>query len=299
MDYRPQEIKAGLMVVVSAILLIAFLIAVSGLKLFKKTNEYTVRYDYTGGLEVGSTVRFGGMEVGVIKDMHIYPKDNSLIEFVLEIDDSIPVKTNSEAMVTSIGLMGEQHINITTGHPDSALLPPGSLLRAKEVPSLSQLAEPMAEIATQVNETLTEIRALFGSDNQKQIASIFVNLNDLLEKNQESIATMMENTNKAIQDLNSLTDKVDDLLLNNESNISNSMQHLEETLQQTKNLMKHVDRMIVDLDNVVLTKGTNFNEIMDNLQRTTGNLEEFSRSIKDRPWQLIRKSAPADRDIEK
>ena len=96
---------------------------------------------------------------------------------------------------------------------------------------------------------------------------------------------------------NALTDKVDNLLISNESNISNSMQHLEETLEQTKQLMKHMDRMVVDLDNVVLNKGSNFNEIMDNLQRTTDNLEEFSRSIKDRPWQLIRKSAPSDRKI--
>ena len=161
MDYRPQEIKAGLMVVICTIVLLVFLITISGLHLFKSTKEYTARFDYTSGLEVGSVVRFGGMEVGVIKSMHIYEPDNSLIEFVLEIDENIPVKTNSEAVVTSIGLMGEFHINLSTGHPDSALLPAGSLLKFKTVPSLSQLTEPIAEIAENLNVTLKDINQLF------------------------------------------------------------------------------------------------------------------------------------------
>ncbi len=297
MEYRPQEIKAGIMVVVSAVLLVVFLLAISGRQMFKSTKEYLTRFDYTGGLEVGSVVRFGGMEVGVIKDMHIYDADNSLIEFVLEVDESVPIKTNSVATITSIGLMGENHINISTGTPDAGMLPPGSLITCKTVPSISQLAEEIGEIAAQINETLVEIKQLFNSQNQQEIRDIFVNLNQLLRDNQESISAMMDNTNKAITDLNNLTDKLDNLLLTNESNISNSMKHLEETLQQTKSLMKHMDRMVRDLDNVVLTKGTNFNDIIDNLQRTTDNLEEFSRSIKERPWQLIRKSAPAERKI--
>ena len=298
MEYRPQEIKAGIMVVVSIVLLIIFLIAISGMDLFKSTKQYFARFHYTNGLEVGSLVRFGGMEVRQIKSMSICDEDNSLIEFILEVDSEVPIKTNSRATVTSIGIMGEFHVNITTGHPDSGLVSPGSLLLCEDIPPLMQLMKPVSKIADQINETLTEVKKILGTENQNEIHSILVNLNGLLSENQKSIATMIKNLNEVIADFNRMGSKIDHMLVSNEENISNSVKHLEETLIQMKSLMNNMDKMTVDLDNVVLTRGSNFNEIMENLNRTSSNLEEFSRAIKERPWRLLRKSSPKPRKIE-
>lgn len=298
MEYRSQEIKAGIMIVFSFLLFLIFLIAVSGLDFFKSKKEYIARFHYTSGLEVGSIVRYGGMEVGTVKAMRIFDQDNSKIEFTVEVDESVPVKTNSEAIVTSIGIMGEYHINISTGHPDSSLLPSGSILKSRDVPSITQLMEPIGQIAEQVNLTLINLQQFLGSDNQQQFQSILANLNTMLETNQETIALMVENLNQAIESMNRTGGKVDRLLTANEESISGSVKNLEATLEQTRKLMKNIDKMMLDLDRMVLTKSDNFNQIMENLSRTSNHLEEFSRSIKERPWQLIRKSAPRERKID-
>ncbi|MBD3290291.1 MCE family protein [candidate division KSB1 bacterium] len=298
MDYRSQEIKAGIMIVASFLLFLIFLVAISGLDFLQSKKEYIARFHYTSGLEVGSIVRFGGMEVGTIKAMRIFEEDDSKIEFIVEVDESIPVKTNSEAIVTSIGIMGEYHINISTGHPDSALLPPGSILKSKDVPSITQLMEPIGQIADQVNTTLVDLQEFLGSENQQQFQSILANLNTMLEANQESVALMVENLNQAIESMNRMGGKVDQLLAANEASISGSVKNLEATLEQTKVLLKTIDKIMLDLDRMVLTKSDNFNQIMDNLSQTSNHLEEFSRSIKERPWQLIRKSAPKERKID-
>ena len=41
MEYRPQEVKAGIIVVISAIIFIVFLISISGLDLNKSTKQFT------------------------------------------------------------------------------------------------------------------------------------------------------------------------------------------------------------------------------------------------------------------
>lgn len=298
MEYRSQEIKAGIMIVFSFLLFLVFLVVVSGLDFFKSKKEYIARFHYTSGLEVGSIVRYGGMEVGTVKSMRIFDQDNSKIEFIVEVDESVPVKTNSEAIVTSIGIMGEYHINISTGHQDSALLPSGSILKTRDVPSLTQLMEPIGQIAEQVNIALINLQEFLGSDNQQQFQSILENLNTMLETNQETIALMVENLNQAIESMNRTGGKVDRLLAANEASISGSVKNLEATLEQSKILIKNIDKMMLDLDRMVLTKSDNFNQIMENLSRTSNHLEEFSRSIKERPWQLIRKSAPKERKID-
>jgi phospholipid/cholesterol/gamma-HCH transport system substrate-binding protein len=80
MEYRSNEIKAGCFVGISIILLIATLFVVSGLDLFKSTKIYRARFNYTSGIEMGSIVRYGGMEVGTIKEVKIADDDNSRIE---------------------------------------------------------------------------------------------------------------------------------------------------------------------------------------------------------------------------
>ena len=163
---------------------------------------------------------------------------------------------------------------------------------------MMQLMEPISDIADKVSQTLTELKQLLGKDNQNELHSILLNLNNLLEKNQKTISLIIENLNDVVLNLNRLGNNVDNLIASNEKNISSSVKNLDETLLQTKRLMKNIDKMMLDLDNVVLTKGNNFNEIMENLRRTTDNLEEFSQTIKEQPWQLIRRSPPKERKID-
>ncbi len=298
MDYHPQEVKAGLMITLSILILIVLLVAISGLDMLKPKKQYLARFNNTGGLEIGSVVRFGGMEVGQIKTMRICEQDNSKIEFVLKVGEHIPVKSNSVATVTSIGIMGEQHINITTGHPDSALLADGSLLSCQDVMPIMQLMEPLGEILDQMNGTLTALRQILGQENQAGIRSILLNLNQLLAENQQSVSLMLRNLNEGVIGFSQVSGKIDSLLNSNADPIRRSMMNLEETLAETKKMMRNMDRMMITFDESVLQKGENLEAIMDDLSQTAGNLEEFSRTIKERPWQLIRKSAPAERKIE-
>ena len=298
MNYRPQEIKAGLVVFISIILLVVLLVLISGIELGSSKKQYLAQFSYTSGLEIGSVVRFGGMEVGRVNDMYFSDEDDSRIEFVLEMDRDIPVKTNSRAIVTSIGIMGEYHVSISTGSPDSALLPEGSMLVCKDVPPIMQVVEPINDVAEKLGETLEAVKQLLGTENRDEVRSILVNLNGLLHENQKSISMLVNNLNTGVADLSKVSARLDRMLDSNEENISNSMQLLEEALTQTKGMMNNMNRMVNDLDTAVLQKGDNLEEIIDNLNQATSHLEEFSRQIKQQPWSLIRKSAPSERKID-
>jgi len=146
MEYHSYEIKAGFIVILGIILLVAFLIMISGLDLLKSTKIYYARFKNTSGLEVGSLVRYGGMEVGKVKKVRIAPDNNSLIEFVIEIESKVPVKEDSDAIITSIGIMGEYYIEISTGSPNAALLPEDSLLNCKEITPMMMLTETVDQL---------------------------------------------------------------------------------------------------------------------------------------------------------
>lgn len=296
-EYRSSEIKAGCMVVVSIVLLIAFLITISGLDLFKKTKIYYARFKNTSGLEVGSLVRYGGFEVGRIKEVKIADDDNSFIQFTIEIEDKVPVKEDSEVIITSIGIMGEYYIEISTGSPQSKLMADGSLLNCSEVMPLMMITKSVDKLTEQLSETIDSVNRLLGSENQVQINQILVNLNRLLEDNQQTVSSMMGNMDAILANINNMGTRVDTLLLENQDGIAHSIQHLEATLEQSKQMITEFQQTMANVNQMLISQNGTYDEIMENMSRTSRNLDDFTRTIKDKPWSLVRKSAPKERKI--
>jgi len=160
MEYRSNEIKAGCLVILGLVLFIVFLILISGLDLFKSTKIYYARFKHTSGVEVGSLVRYGGMEVGRVTKVRIAPDDNSLIEFVVEVNADVPIKKDAEVIITSIGIMGEEYIEIATGSPDAELLPPGSLLNCRDATPLMMLTDTVDELTKKLSQTIDNLNQL-------------------------------------------------------------------------------------------------------------------------------------------
>ena len=298
MEYRSNEIKAGCFVGISIILLIATLFVVSGLDLFKSTKIYRARFKYTSGIEVGSIVRYGGMEVGTIKEVKIADDDNSCIDFLIEIDENVPVKEDSKVFITSIGIMGEYYIEISTGSVNSKLVPPGSLLNSKDITPLMMLTDTVDELTEQLSETISGINRLLGSENQVQVHKILANLNGLLENNQNTFNSMMENMNSLLAKVNKMGDTFDTLLQENQGSIAGSIRQLESTLQQSQLTIKQFQSTIENVNQMLASQNGNYDEIMKNLNRTSRNLDEFTRTIKEQPWSLVRKSTPKERKIK-
>ncbi len=297
MEYRSNEIKAGCIVILGLVLFIMFLVLISGLDLFKSTKIYYVRFKYSSGVEVGSLVRYGGMEAGQVKKVRIASDNNSLIEFEIELDAKVPVKKDAEAVITSIGIMGEEYIEISTGSPGAELLPPGSLLNCRDTTPMMMLTDTFDQLGNKLSQTVDNLNKLLGNENQKQIHQVLANLNRLLEDNQQAIATMMMNSNEVIANLSQMSSRLDTLLIENQSSISRSVQHLEATLTQSQQLIRNMQQTMGNVNQIIAAQTGNYDEIMDNLGRVSRNIDEFTRTLKERPWSLIRKSAPKERVV--
>jgi len=110
---------------------------------------------------------------------------------------------------------------------------------------------------------------------------------------------MMTRTSEVMANLSHMSNRLDTLLIENQDSFSRSIQHLENTLVQSQELIKSMQETMQDVNKMIVMQNGNYDEIMDNLRRTSRNLDEFTKTIKEKPWSLIRKSAPNEREIQK
>jgi len=297
MNYRMQEIKVGLMVVICFLLLIFFVFVISGIDFKKETVTYTTQLQFVGGLEIGTPVRLGGVMVGRISGISFPEKNSKRIKITIELDSDTPVKVDSRAYMSSIGMLGEYYIEIDPGSLESETLPPGSEITPFDVSSFSQLSTAMGDMAASAETTITRINQLLGPENQRHLTGILSNVNQLTADNSKHINQMLKNFETLSFDLIKISGKMDTMLSNNDFVIQKMMHHFDSTLVESKNLLMQTQNSLRALDDMVTSNTATYQSIMNSLEKSTINLEEFSRSIRERPWSLVRKSEPKPRAI--
>src|SRR5436853_497823 len=99
-----EDIKVGAVVTVAIVLFLTALVFVGGVNLFRKKKVvYSTYFKFAGGLDPGSVVRFGGMKIGLVDGAEIDPGDTTRIRIRMKVDDKAPIRTNSEARISSLG----------------------------------------------------------------------------------------------------------------------------------------------------------------------------------------------------
>lgn len=297
MEYRSQEVKTGVVVVVSFIVLVGFLVIISGVEWERKENVYTARFGFSAGVEPGSLVRFGGMVIGAVEQSYIPEDDNTKIEVVLRVDAKAPVKTDSYAFITSINLMGDYYVEITTGTMGTSLLSSGSRLTSKEVPPLSQLGGPLTAVSGQAELLLRNLNAVLDEKNREHFGNMVANADTLLARNMPDISGIVVNLKLLTEQLSSLSAKMDRLMGDNAASLEMTVEQMHKTLARTDTLMRDLSSTMQGLNGLVMANQGAFYESMQSMQDASRNFEQFSRSIKERPWNLVRKSDPQERKL--
>ncbi|GAB4341414.1 MAG: hypothetical protein Kow0099_18120 [Candidatus Abyssubacteria bacterium] len=323
MAYRTDEVKVGLVIVISLLILAGFILAILGIKLGQPTEMYTTAMRFAGGIEPGTIVRFGGMDVGQVSRVGVSPTDNTLIELTMRVNEGVPIKTDSVVYINTIGFLGDYYLEITTGSQDAALLPPGSNIQSREIVTFHDviaraqsaverldaalvivndkiLAEHMPELRRKVEtmtdkmtELLTDADEIFNEQNRKNIGEALAELNALLRENRHDITETIANFRVASQRLESLATTLDSVATDKREEIESLIHDIRTTAEEIGTVTDRIEQLVAEnASDIAVT--------IDNLKAASSNARDFSETISDEPWRLIwRTPLPEKKTIEK
>ena len=316
-----EEIKVGVVVAVAALLFLVALVFVGGVNLLhKKKVEYNAYFKFAGGLEPGSLVRFGGFKVGTIKSASLDRENTTRVRIVLQVEPGTPIRTDSTVRISSLGFLGENYLEISAGTRGAALLPPGGEISTVEIVQLADVFNNVNNITVNATKLVNDLddRILALSDNANQLikslndvvspgnkehfSSLLANSDGLLKESRPhmektlanldtasgKISPAIDNLNGTMSKANKLTDHLDDVVVENRKEIHDTLLRLQTSLVDAQ-------RMINDLDDTLGTNRGNLDETLENIRATSENLKEFTDTLKQRPYSLIRIKAEKDR----
>ncbi|PYV33858.1 MAG: hypothetical protein DMG22_08355 [Acidobacteria bacterium] len=315
MKPRREQVWVGLFVLVAAGLLIATVLSVAGT--FSRGGiSHRAYFKFAGGLEPGAAVRFGGMKAGSVEAVHVDPEDSTRIEVDFRVARDIPLKADSVSKITSLGALGDNYLELTTGTREAPLAAPGSVVKSGESVTFSDLGEmagalqPMIkQVLQKLDQRLDELQVtvarandLLNDRNRANISASLGNVNAMLAENRPKLSTTLNNVRKASDQLAPLLDDfkktmaqtrdaldhIDAVVLENRQNLRASVAQLRQTLVTATAVMDQLDRTLdYNADNI--------DQTLENIRATTQNLKELTATLKRRPYTLVRAEKSPER----
>lgn len=252
---QAQRIRLGIFILVSLTLLLVMIGYFTARHLFEKKDFYYVAYTdvSVSGLEVGSPVKFLGINVGSISEIYIDSEDVNKIIVRLALREDTPIKVDAVAEIVSMGITGLKTIEIKGGSQDADFLPPESYI-SPGTSLMDDISGKAEVIAFKVEQVLNNLALFTHPDNLNKIT-----------RTVDHIATLADSARYTLS-------LVSQMMEENRTDI-------RQTVETSRLISQQLEMTSIEFHQAV----TQVNHIMqgDTIRQMLGNLRDVSVTLKE------------------
>jgi phospholipid/cholesterol/gamma-HCH transport system substrate-binding protein len=163
METHTQKFKIRLGLFIAgglAVFVIAIFIIGKQENLFDPVFKLTTTFYNVSGLEVGSNIRFSGINVGTIDNINIINDSTVSVDMLIKKSVQQFIKNDCKAGIGSAGIIGDRILIISQGSYDAPLVKDGENIESKEPVETEAIMESMqitADNAAIISFQLAEI----------------------------------------------------------------------------------------------------------------------------------------------
>jgi phospholipid/cholesterol/gamma-HCH transport system substrate-binding protein len=315
MATKAQKVRLSIFMIASGTVLLVFFLVLVGNRILKRMDWYYVEYQDISvtGLEPGAAVKYHGVQVGRVSNLSL--KDAATVLIEIEVERGTPIKKDSEALLSLVGITGLKFVEIIGGSVDAEDLEVGGTIKAGSsmFETISGRAEiilgKLEQVLNNLNimlspETTTSIQNALNSIDSltREVNGFIVDNRDQMDRTVSNIDTLVTRLSDAAEHVNTTVERIDDLVRSNDvtrsvSNVRTITEHIKtqldslrlvETIDDFRTFVNNSNEMVVHTDLIVLRTRDNILRSMSNLEEALDNLREATDVIRDDPSVLLR-----------
>ena len=302
MNKLSKEFKSGFIFLLAIVFLVYGLKYLKGLNVFQSNKPYYAIYDDIDGLQVGSSIRLNGFNVGMVNNIVLSNNNKLLVTLNINSVDSIPI--NSVCKIVNQDLMGTKGVSLVLGKSD-LFAKPGDTLQSGIENSLQDevnaqilpLKNKAEELIGSVDSLLTVVAAVLNKNTRKNLSNSIKSLDEtfsILSQTMIKVDSMVYNNDKRVSkiilNLESITTNLNDSssgikpILYNLSLISDSLSNsnIGSLVENINNISNNINS-----GSGSLTKLMKDDKLYNNLEKSTSELAELIEDIKNNPKRYV------------
>jgi phospholipid/cholesterol/gamma-HCH transport system substrate-binding protein len=200
------KIRLGLFIIGGMALFVVAVFLIGKQKnLFDPVFKLTADFYNVSGLQVGSSIRFSGINVGTVDNIEIINDSTVQVDMLIKQNVRRFIKTNCQAGIGSSGIIGDRILIITQGGSDFPMVKDGQHIASTEPVEIDAIMAGLkitADNAAVISEQLAEIMDKINNGNGMlwkliQDSTMAENINQTIVSLKKSSKGLNENMNAA------------------------------------------------------------------------------------------------------
>lgn len=296
MAFLKEEIKAGVIVVVSFILLSGSVILIGGTQFFEKLDNYYVKVMNAAGVEDGAPVKLGGVRIGKVLNIKTPTSPGEPITITIGVKKGTVLYKGTKASIAQVGFVGDLYLLLSLEKTTNERFNVGDVIPSEEQVQFAVLMARLDSISQSVDGLIKDVNAIFNDKNKREIESILKNTNTAIvsgSSNIEKIASALKGTTAKLE---RVLAEVEDVVGSNKAEVAQLIKRARESIEKAGEMIKEIEGTAKTADKTMKTAGRtidlqsqNIDTLINNLNRTTEDLRDVLHEVKNKPWSVIYK----------
>jgi phospholipid/cholesterol/gamma-HCH transport system substrate-binding protein len=278
-----NEIKVGVLVFASLILLTILVFVVGEIHIFDRGDRYDVVFDSSAGLMEGAPVRIGGVKVGSVRSIGFIDfKGKRRVKVTVQARSGVVFHAEDQFKISMLGLLGDNYVEVEPGPSSAAIVKPGSTVVGAEVVGMSEMLKMAQDSLGALKRTLDEPTVASFKKAVKNTEDLSGDLAFILATSKDDITVSANN-------LRTSSERLDRMLARNEDGFNTTMDNLTVMSSDARSTASSLKTISGRLERGEGTAGKLLteDELYDEALSTTTEAKSLVQDIKERPQRYI------------
>ena len=296
-----EEIKAGIIIVSSFLVLSALVILIGGSRFFEKADLYSVKVMNATGLEVGTQVKLGGVRVGSVKAIKEPTGPGQRVTVEIGLKHGTPVFKGTRAMISQNGFVGDIFMLLAVDKTTEGRILPGGEIPAEESADFARIMAKLEGLSQTVEGLVKDVDKVFSPKNVAEIERLIGNTNKAVVSGSASIEKVASSLKSTTEKLQGVLGEVEDLVKTNKPEVAALIRKAREDLERAGEMIKSfesaarsVDKATGSVDRLVDRQAAGLGNLVDTVTRTAEDLQELLQEVKQKPWSVVYKEGKGE-----
>lgn len=280
MEPKANYTIVGLMVLILSAALISSLLWLSVGFERKKYNKYVVyTHESVAGLSDDSPVKFNGVPVGAVKNIHLDPQEPQQIKITINVEEGTLITESTMATLVTQGITGTTYLGLNATTPT---LEPLKKAADEEYPVIPYKASFFNRLEKNIDDVTNGFKNIFDTENAKMLRESLSSLAQITK----TIADNNNNINKSLNDLPIVMSE----LKNGLRELNKTVKDIASASNSVTAAMKSGKKGIDKITNQTLPPTT---ILLQRLDLIAANLESITKDMRVNPSIIIRGKSPS------
>lgn len=275
----------------TALVLVAIVAFARYPSLFHRGSEYRAAFKNVAGLNLGDEVRYGGLIVGSVTRLSLDPADATRIEVAFRVRPQTPMRADTYATISQVGLLGQPYLNLEPGLPTSPVLPPRSRVPTRDNLTFQDAMSRLAVFLDRADTLLHGVERIAASSPWDRIDRTLSRVDALLSNAAEGSGRVIDNLDQATVQLSGMLGRTERLINSLDTAFRDASPGLRQAQREALAAMRDMRALIGDVRDAT-GDGDRLARIVDNLAAASDDLARLADRLEKEPTSVLSRRQP-------